>query len=93
MAGISFNEFEKSRILFYAATRCLEIISEASRRLPVDLRDRHSSLPWRQMMDAGNLYRHQYSNVAEHRVWRTIHENLPPLQTIVEAELDGLADP
>jgi uncharacterized protein with HEPN domain len=31
----------------YAVTRCLEIISEASRRLPDDLKGRHPSIAWR----------------------------------------------
>ena len=38
--GITVEECEDSRVLFYAATRCLEIISEAARRLLVDMRGR-----------------------------------------------------
>jgi hypothetical protein len=37
--------------------RCLEIISEASRRLPEALKDRHPSMPWNEMAGAGNIYR------------------------------------
>jgi signal transduction histidine kinase len=37
--------------------RCLEIISEASRRLPEALKDRHPSMPWKEMAGAGNIYR------------------------------------
>jgi uncharacterized protein with HEPN domain len=37
----------------YAVTRCLEVISEASRRLPPDLKARHPSIAWRQMAGAG----------------------------------------
>jgi len=91
--GLTFDQFENSRIYFYAATRCLEIISEASRRLPQSFRERHPSIPWEAMRDAGNFYRHQYGNVSETRVWRTIHDSLPALLTIVETELEGLSDP
>jgi uncharacterized protein with HEPN domain len=42
----------------YAVTRCLEIISEASRRLPDELKARHPAIAWRQMAAAGNVYRH-----------------------------------
>src|SRR5262245_60562248 len=48
----------------YAVPRCLEIISEASRRLPDELKARHPSIPWRQMAAAGNVYRHDYQDVA-----------------------------
>jgi uncharacterized protein with HEPN domain len=42
----------------YAVTRCLEIISEASRRLPTELKARHPAISWKQMAAAGNVYRH-----------------------------------
>ena len=45
--SMSFHTFAEERQTFYAVTRCLEIISEASRRLPDDLRERHPSMPWR----------------------------------------------
>ncbi len=67
------------RRTFYAVTRCLEIISEAARRLPQSLRNRHPELPWRAIMGAGNVYRHDYDNVAEEIVWRTVQNNLAPL--------------
>jgi uncharacterized protein with HEPN domain len=38
-------------------------------------------------MGAGNVYRHDYDNVAEEIVWRTVQNNLAPLLTAVEREL------
>jgi len=72
---------------FYAATRCLEIISEASRRLDEALRLRHSDVPRRDVADAGNVYRHGYESVDPQRVWDTITLALPALETVVRAEL------
>src|SRR3954449_12312050 len=45
--GLTEEAFEADLLRFYAVTRCLEIISEASRRLPSAIRDRHPELPWR----------------------------------------------
>ena len=72
---------------FYAVTRCLEIISEASRRLSLELKARHPDLPWRAIMDAGNVYRHEYDNVEAAYVWRTIHAHLSPLLQAVNTEI------
>jgi uncharacterized protein with HEPN domain len=44
VAGLSFEKFRDDRLFFYAVTRALEIISEAARRLPTELRDRHPEL-------------------------------------------------
>jgi uncharacterized protein with HEPN domain len=63
--GLPFEKFQNSRLRFYAVTRALEIISEASRRLPDELYERHPHLPWRSIQDVGNFYRHEYDNVAE----------------------------
>jgi uncharacterized protein with HEPN domain len=38
-------------------------------------------------MEAGNVYRHGYDNVAGEIVWRTVRDNLAPLLAIVESEL------
>ena len=73
----------------YAITRCLEIISEASRRLSVELKARHPHLPWREMAAAGNFYRHNYEDVLPRRVWKTVREDLPPLRMVIAQELGG----
>jgi uncharacterized protein with HEPN domain len=70
-------------------TRCLEIISEASRRLPDDLKARHPSIAWREMAGAGNLYRHDYEDVAAQYVWGTVRRALPPLRAV---RFSGAAD-
>jgi uncharacterized protein with HEPN domain len=62
----------------YAVTRCLEIISEASRRLPDELKARHPAISWKQMAGAGNVYRHDYGDVAAQFLWETVQLALPP---------------
>jgi uncharacterized protein with HEPN domain len=71
----------------YAVTRCLEIISEASRRLPGDLKARHPAIAWKQMAGAGNVYRHDYEDVAAQFVWDTVQRALPSLREAVDVEL------
>jgi uncharacterized protein with HEPN domain len=74
-----------------AAVLCLEIISEASRRLPDHLKARHPHIVWKQMAGAGNVYRHDYEDVAAHFVWNTVQDALPPLKVVIEEELSRLA--
>jgi uncharacterized protein with HEPN domain len=89
-AGLSFDKFRDSQLHFYAVTRALEIISEASKRLPDEVRGRHPELPWQDMRDAGNAYRHGYDNVVESIVWKTVQEYLPPLLAVALAEITAL---
>jgi uncharacterized protein with HEPN domain len=55
----------------FAAIRALEVISEASRRLPNEMKDRHSQIDWAAVAAAGNIYRHEYDVVNPRRIWRT----------------------
>ncbi|HEY7389634.1 MAG TPA: HepT-like ribonuclease domain-containing protein [Bryobacteraceae bacterium] len=90
VTGLDWETFQNDSLRLYAVTRCLEIISEASRRLPDELKARHSSIPWREMAAAGNIYRHEYEDVAAQRVWQTVAVSLPALLEVIEQELRGL---
>jgi uncharacterized protein with HEPN domain len=72
----------------YAVTRCLEIISEASRRLPDELKARHPSIAWKRIAGAGNIYRHNYEDVAARFVWETVQRDFPSLRAVIARELD-----
>lgn len=92
VADLTYDAFQEDLRSFYAATRCLEIISEASRRLPDDLKARHPSIAWREMAGAGNIYRHDYEDVAASYVWVTVEKHLPPLRDVIAAELAALGE-
>jgi len=47
----------------YAAERCIEIISEASRRIPARWKQEHPDVPWKQVAGIGNVMRHNYEDV------------------------------
>ena len=44
VSGAPYEAFRDDRVIFYAATRCLEIISEASRRLGPDVKTRQAHI-------------------------------------------------
>ena len=81
--------FAADRRTFYAVTRCLEIISEAARRLRGAQQDRFPELEWRQIEDSGNVFRHVYQHVAESRVWMTVQDRVPALLSAANAALDS----
>jgi uncharacterized protein with HEPN domain len=71
----------------------LEIISEASRRLPEALKARHPSIQWRDMAAAGNINRREYEDVAVRGVWDTLSQHLPPLRIVIERDLAASRSP
>jgi uncharacterized protein with HEPN domain len=71
----------------YAVVRALEIISEATRRLPDELLLRHPNLEWKAIAAAGNIYRHEYELVDETLVWNTVQHGLEMLRAVAQEEL------
>lgn len=65
VSGFTYEAFRADPRTVYAVTRCLEIISEASRRLPDDVKDRHPHIPWKEIAGAGSVYRHGYHAIRD----------------------------
>ncbi|HYC05907.1 MAG TPA: HepT-like ribonuclease domain-containing protein [Azospirillaceae bacterium] len=81
--GMDFEAFSRDTKSKYAVLYALLTLSEASRRLPADLKERHPEIPWRNVADIGNVYRHEYHRVSDAMLWRTVTEALPPLRRTV----------
>jgi uncharacterized protein with HEPN domain len=61
--GHTFESLAADTKTLYALVRTLEIISEASPRVPDAVKARHHHIEWREMAAAGNFYRHNYEDV------------------------------
>jgi len=87
-AKMDRDDFAADRKTVYAVIRALEIISEASRRLPAELRDRHPEIDWVAVAAAGNVYRHEYEGVDATLIWHTVRHSLSELRTAAAMELE-----
>jgi uncharacterized protein with HEPN domain len=92
VADTDLEAFRRDLRSLYAVTRCLEIISEASRRVASDVKARHPSIAWQQIAAAGNVYRHEYEDVAAPLIWDTLQRALPALRSAVVMEITRLAE-
>ena len=90
VGGFDYDTFHVDMRTLYAVTRCLEIISEASRRIPPEIKARHPSIPWKDIASAGNIYRHEYEDVSPRVIWDTVQVALPPLRAAITGEMDKL---
>jgi uncharacterized protein with HEPN domain len=83
ISGKALTDFESDIISRAAAERFLEIVCEASRKLPDDLKQQAPHIPWRQMIDFGNILRHAYHATRTELVWDIIKNDLPALKAFV----------
>ena len=57
------EEIRCDPVLRAALERFFEIISEASRHIPEDLRAPHPHIPWKRIAGIGNFLRHAYDGI------------------------------
>lgn len=90
LSGVTFETFAGSWQLQRAVERGLEIISEASRSLPDDLKTRAPDMPWPAIAAIGNILQHEYQRVETRLVWNIVEQHLTVLRTAVDRLAEGL---
>ncbi len=85
LSGVTFADFVGDRTLRYAVERSIEIIPEASRRIPDEAKAMRPEIPWRAIAGVGNILRHEYHSVAPRIVWEVVTDDLPALAAAIEA--------
>ncbi len=74
---LAFHEDIKTQ---YAVIRALEIIGEASKKIPKEVRENYSWIPWRFMTGMRDKLIHDYFGVDKQVVWNTATEDILKLE-------------
>jgi uncharacterized protein with HEPN domain len=85
VGSMPFEQYSADRKTQRAVERCIEVISEASRHIPDDVKAKHPEIPWPDVAAIGNVFRHEYHNIAARIVWGTVVLHLAPLEIAVRA--------
>lgn len=89
MSDVTLHTFKDNKRKQWLVERGIEIISEASRHLPDELKARHSDIPWSKVAGIGNVLRHDYENVAPDVLWYVVKNNLPHLGKVCREEYEA----
>lgn len=88
--GMDYETFQRDDKTAYAVVRALEIVGEATKRIPPETRDRFPEIPWRSMAGIRDKLIHDYVSVNLEVVWNTVMEDLPPLIPRIQRVLDTM---
>lgn len=91
--GKRFDQYLADDMLRAAVERKIEIVSEASRRLPAELTDAHPEIRWARIRGVGNILRHDYDEIYHDVVWNIATQHLAPLQAAIEAMIATVETP
>ncbi|HHT9124310.1 MAG TPA: HepT-like ribonuclease domain-containing protein [Candidatus Brocadiia bacterium] len=88
--GMGFEAFLTDKKTINAVIRSLEVLGEAAKRIPEDIRERYLNIPWKRMAGMRDKLIHEYSGVDLEIVWTVIKEELPPIKPHVKKVLQDL---
>jgi len=92
LGEVSYEKFEEDFRINFAVIRALEIIGEASKRLPDDLRERYPDVPWRGMTGMRDRIIHGYDNVDFQIVWDVVKKDIPVIKPRIQKILSDHID-
>jgi uncharacterized protein with HEPN domain len=82
--GMSYEDFSKDEKTQYALIRVIEVIGEASKKIPAEIKDQSQDIPWREISGMRDLLIHDYFGVNIQVVWETGKNDLPELKEKIQ---------
>jgi uncharacterized protein with HEPN domain len=82
--GMSYEDFSKDEKTQYALIRVIEVIGEASKKIPAEIKDQSQDIPWREISGMRDLLIHDYFEVNIQVVWETGKNDLPELKEKIQ---------
>ena len=87
---INKKEFFESQLLQDAVVRRLEIIGEASKNIPLRIKNQNEEIPWKKIVGLRNVITHEYFGVNLERVWNIVKDDLPEFKKQIKKIYDEL---
>jgi len=92
MGNLIFEEFRKNELVIDAVIRNLEIIGEAVKRMPKEVKEKAPDIEWKKVAGLRDVLIHEYFGVDLEILWDIVKNKLPELKRKVSQLLESRAD-
>jgi len=90
--GMNFNDFKNDRKTINAVIRSIEVIGEASKKIPKSIRERHTDIPWKKIAGMRDKLIHEYFGIDLEILWKVAKEEIKKLEPGIKQILSGLKE-
>ncbi len=87
VSDCTFEDFIEDIKTQYAVIRALEIIGEAAKNIPDDVRQKYPAVPWKDLAGIRDKLIHAYFGVDLEVVWLSVKEGIPEVKPVIESLL------
>jgi uncharacterized protein with HEPN domain len=90
--NLTFEEFSENTLIIDAVVRNFEIISEATKQIPPEIKKQYPLVKWKEMAGMRDKLAHEYFGINLEILWKTAKNRLPALKPIIEELLVNSKD-
>lgn len=90
--GMSYDQFISDKRSLNAVIRSVEVVGEATKNIPDDIRARYPVVPWKEMAGMRDKLIHLYFGVDKEVVWLVVKDRIPSIRPLIEQILQDLGE-
>lgn len=91
VSGMTYEKFVNDKKTNFAITRCIEIMGEAAKHVPANVRQKYPDIPWKDIAGMRDKIIHLYFRVSLEKVWLVLKEDIPALKPLIQKVLDDIS--
>ena len=89
---MDFESFARDKKTVNAVIRSLEVMGEAVKKIPNEVRDRYPEIPWKYIAGMRNKLIHEYHGIDLEIIWEVVKKEAPPLKPLFEKVLSEMEE-
>ncbi len=82
-AGMTQEDFVEDEMAHFAVIRAMEVIGEATKNIPPEVKQRHPDIPWKKMAGLRDKVIHGYFGVDLFIIWESATKLFPGYKPIL----------